>query len=161
MAGALSFAVPQFELSELVHALWRSWPSSFSTMMQSCARSCLFRPSSAATVIASAPTHNRGAPTVGRGAASRPASAFSSSGHAAANAYDRVVPTTDIRDLCTAPSSFRPVRFLIDNVAANHCHQCTDVADSNLFHSQRVGTQHCEIGESAGLKGAFLSFVEA
>src|SRR6516162_9585990 len=71
------------------------------------------------------------------------------------------LPTTDIRDLCTPPSSFRPVRFLIDNVAANHCHQCTDVADSNLFHSQRVGTQHREIGEFAGLKGAFLSFVEA
>ena len=47
------------------------------------------------------------------------------------------MPTTDIRDLCTPPSSFRPVRFLIDNVAANHCHQCTDVADSNLFHSYR------------------------
>jgi len=66
-----------------------------------------------------------------------------------------------IPEMCTIPSSFHPVRFLIDNVAANHCHQCTDVADSNLFHSQRVGTQHCEIGESAGLKGAFLSFVEA
>src|SRR5580700_9750277 len=60
----------------------------------------------------------------------------------------------------SAQFSTRPVGRLVNNLAADHGHQRADVGDADLFDGERIGAEHREVGELAGLQRAFLGLVE-
>src|SRR5712691_5050894 len=54
----------------------------------------------------------------------------------------------------------RPVRGLAHDLAADHRQQRRDIRDLWFLHRQRIGAEHGEICELAGLERALLALVE-